>query len=349
MAGLAQLVEHQIVDLGVAGPCPASRPNFKRVEVRFRPFLLIPVFGRIGSIPEGLQYSMVLKRTNDSAVEAFSPKTGLRFLYADVSETAGELVRRHGCAPSAAIALGKILAGTGILSIDHLDFPETLAVDGVVDGRLAGFHTEVDGGGHLRGYVFESDPDTLGPPFSDPNEVYGTEANVKVTKLQSDDGAVRSQVAFSSKPALPEAVFSGFLASNGAPTRMSLVVTGTDVDLDRARGLAVQCLPNGSKNEFRRVSGFFQDGTIADTLAFDATLATLREVLGLYDLVTGPTRAIALGCTCSEQAVLASYASLPKEVLQGWIRALASQTFRCHLCGRTFVLSPETLAGLLQR
>ena len=292
---------------------------------------------------------MVLKRTNDAAVEAFSPKTGLRFLYADVSETARELARRHGYVPSAAAAFGKILAGTAILSIDHVDFPETLVVDGVVDGRLAGFHAEVDGGGHLRGYVFEHDPDTLGPPLADMNDVYGAEANVKVTKLQTDDGTVRSQVAFTSKPAIPEAVFSGFLASNGAPTRMALVATGVDADLDRVRGLAVQCLPNGSKNEFRRVSGFFKDGTVADTLAFDATLATMREVLGLYDLVTGPTRALALGCTCSEPVVLASYASLPKEVLEGWIRALEPQTFRCHLCGRTFVLSPETLARILQK
>lgn len=292
---------------------------------------------------------MVLKRTNDAAVEAFSPKTGLRFLYADVSETARELARRHGTVPSASAALGKILAGTAILSIDHLDFPETLVVDGIVDGRLAGFHAEADGGGHLRGSVFEHDPDTLGPALADMNEVYGTEAQVKVTKLQTDDGSVHSQVAFTSKPAMPEAVFSGFLASNGAPTHMALVATGMDADLDRVRGLAVQCLPNGSKNEFRRVSGFFQDGTIADTLAFDSTLATMREVLGLYDLVTGPTRALALGCTCSEPAVLASYASMPKEVLEGWIRALEPQIFRCHLCGRTFVLSPETLARILQK
>ena len=43
---------------------------------------------------------MVLARSNDAAVEALSPGARLRFLYADVSQTARRLARGHGCKKS---------------------------------------------------------------------------------------------------------------------------------------------------------------------------------------------------------------------------------------------------------
>ena len=49
---------------------------------------------------------MVRPRTNDAAVEAFCPKTRLRFLYADVSATARHLAKAHGDSPAAAAILG---------------------------------------------------------------------------------------------------------------------------------------------------------------------------------------------------------------------------------------------------
>ena len=59
---------------------------------------------------------MVLARTNDAAVEAFCPKTRLRFLYADVSGTTRRLAASHGDSPAAAAILGVTLlfAANGI-------------------------------------------------------------------------------------------------------------------------------------------------------------------------------------------------------------------------------------------
>ena len=75
----------------------------------------------------------------------------------------------------------------------------------------------------------------------------------------------------------------------------------------------------------------------------------MREVLSLDDLVTGPTRAIAFGCTCSRERVLESYASLPRDELEGMLRPLRPRVFRCHLCGRELTIAPEDLVQLLQK
>ena len=68
----------------------------------------------------------------------------------------------------------------------------------------------------------------------------------------------------------------------------------------------------------------------------------------IEDVVTGPTRAIAFGCTCSLERFLAAYARLPRETLEGMLRPLRPREERCHLCGRRYTITPEHLVKLLQ-
>ena len=107
---------------------------------------------------------MVLARTNDACLEAFSPSKRLRFLYADVSETARRLSAAHGLSAPAARLFGKALAGLGLLGVDVGEDDEILWFDADLQGPLGGFHLERDGSGHMRGHVFQTRPETLLPP-----------------------------------------------------------------------------------------------------------------------------------------------------------------------------------------
>ena len=289
---------------------------------------------------------MVMARTNDAAVEAFCPKTHLRFLYADVSETTRRLARLHGDSPAAAAVLGKVLAGTAAAGIDFNEPGERLVLSADLRGALGGWQTEIDGDGHLTGGLFEHDPESLRDAGDGADDFCGPAATAKATRL-TGDGNVRSQIAYQCKPGTPEAFFAELFAA-AVPTRVCFVSTLYDGVPDRARVLALQLVHECSRRTFKRVEKLFDDGTVADTLAFDATLPTLREVLGLPELVTGPTRAVAFGCTCSREKVLAAYASESRETLEGMLRPLRPRPFRCHLCGRVYDVTPEDLVLLLQ-
>lgn len=291
---------------------------------------------------------MVLARTNDAAVEAFCPKTRLRFLYADVSGTARRLAASHGDSPAAAAILGKVLAGTAAASIDFNEPGERLVVAADVKGPLGGWRADISGDGFLTGSLQEHDPESLrdAPKDAAAGEWCGPSAAVKSTRLRGD-GSIRSQVAFECRPGTPESVYAGLFCS-AVPTRLCLVATTFDGEPDRVRALALQLVHEGSRRAFKRVEKLFDDGTVADTLAFDATLPTLREILGVEDLVTGPTRAIAFGCTCSLDRFLAAYASLPRKTLEGMLRPLRPREERCHLCGRRYTIEPEHLVRILQ-
>ncbi|MBR1609188.1 MAG: Hsp33 family molecular chaperone HslO, partial [Kiritimatiellae bacterium] len=177
-------------------------------------------------------------------------------------------------------------------------------------------------------------------PSRDPAEktLCGPSASAKMTRFQAD-GAMRSQVVLQSKPGTPEAVYGNLLGA-ALPTCLSLVATTYRGEPDRVRALAMQTLPGGSRNDFARLEKLFDDGTLADMLAFDATLPTMREILGLSDLFTGPTRALAFGCSCSEEKAALSLASFPPSPETS---AAAPLKFRCHLCGREMEIAPEAV------
>lgn len=331
---------------------------------------------------------MVLARTNDSAVEALSPRSRIRFLYSDVSQTARRLARAHGYPLGPSRLLGKVLAGTALSGIDWIGPGDRLVVAADCEGDADGWLAEADGVGHLRGCLHSShfpeppdaDPEADAPdgtddrppspakgekdggddlrrrkqrrqpgPPPDPeiDALCGARAVAKLTRFDSD-GDVTSQISMELKPGSPELFFSRVIGA-ALPTRLCLAATVYDGELDHVRGLAMQTLPEAVPAEVRRLQRLFDDGTVLDTLCFDATLPTMRDVLGLEDLFTGPTQALTLGCRCSEEKVLDSFASRPRTVLRGMVRTGRPQVFRCHLCGRIWEVSHEQLAEMLHR
>lgn len=291
-----------------------------------------------------------MPRSNDAVVEAFSPESGVRFVYADVTGVARRLVAGHGVSAAAAPAFSRILACTALMQVDFVDPDETLVVSADLTGRLGGFHIEYDGRGFLRGAPFEPRPETLpAPRGSAGDDFFGMGSRVKVTRVRRGDGSIRSQVSMEtpkSRFSTPEFLFSELLSAS-VPSKVCTSAGEWNGVPERVRALAAQRVPGGSETVYKRISGLVEDGTLAEQLSADPTLDAMRDVLGLPDLFTGPTRAVAFGCTCSEARILEAWKALPREELEGMLKPLRPRVFRCHLCGREWEIGPGRIAGLL--
>lgn len=287
---------------------------------------------------------MVTARTNDACVEGFCPTTRLRFLYSDVSETAARLQEQHGSDQHAAEILGRALAGIALIGIDLGEQDEMISMHAETPGPIGGYLVEMTGRGELRGYTYAT---KLPPPANSENaSPYGSMARVKMTRTH-ESGRIRSQMAFNVVPAGEHDILMEFYnATLQIPTQVCLNAQVFDGRLENVRALAVQCMPDGRKSVFARISERFKDGTVQQQLEFDASTATLRELFSLPELTTGPTRALQMGCTCSQATVNAAYATYPKSVLQGMAQTGRDETFRCHLCGQTYTVSHEKLDQL---
>lgn len=293
---------------------------------------------------------MVIARTNDACVEGFCPNSRLRFLYSDVSETAATLQRQHQLEFPAASILSRALAGIALIGIDLGEQEETISLHTETDGRIGGYLVEMTGHGELRGYTYSK---IISPPAdsssTDANEPYGPIARVKVTRTH-ESGRIRSQMAFSVTPASEQEILMEFYnATLQIPTQVCIRATAFDNRIERVRALAVQQMPDGHKSDFKRIAGLFKDGTVAEQLEFDASVATLREIFNLPELTTGPTRALRFGCTCSQSVAEASFASRAKLELDGMLRTGNAQQFRCHLCGRVYTLPLDQIAEFASR
>lgn len=287
-------------------------------------------------------FIMVTARTNDACVEGFCPITRLRFLYSDVSETAALLNEQHNSDQAAAEILGRALAGIALVGIDLGEQDEMISMHTETAGPIGGYLVEMTGRGELRGYAYAR---RLPPPENnEPISPYGPMARVKMTRSH-ESGSIRSQMAFNVMPAGERDILMEFYNSTlQIPTQVCLHAHVFDGHLESVRALAVQRMPDGRKSDFARISALFKDGTVQEQLEFDASTATLREIFSLPELTTGPTRALRMGCTCSQASVDAAYASTPKDVLQGIARTGRNETFRCHLCGQTYTLTHEQIA-----
>lgn len=294
---------------------------------------------------------MVMPRSNDAVVEAFSPGSGMRFVYADVTGVARRLVAGHGISRAATPAFSRILACTALMQVDFVDEDETLVVSADLGGALGGFHVEYDGRGLMRGFPFEKFPETLAHAHAgSPDDLFGTSSRVKVTRRRRGDGSIRSQMAMETpegRAAIPEFLFSELLSA-ALPSKVCTSASEWDGVPERVRGLAVQRVPAGSEQTYKRICDLVDDGTVGEQLASDPTLDAMRDVLGLPDLFTGPTRPVAFGCTCSEERVLASWFDMPRKELEGMLRPLKPRTFRCHLCGRKIEIGPEKILAVLR-
>ncbi len=162
------------------------------------------------------------------------------------------------------------------------------------------------------------------------------------------EGGLRSQMSFSISPASEASIFMElYNASLQIPTTISLSATTINNRIDRVRALAVQRMPDARKSDFKRISSLFTDGTVTEQLEIDASLASLREIFNIPDLMTGPTRALQFGCVCSQEAADETFSSRSIPELEGLARIGTKQEFRCHMCGRVYTITPEKIDQFL--
>ncbi len=286
---------------------------------------------------------MVTKRALDGAVTGLSPSCALSFGYADVSETARELAVRHGASACASSLLAKMLAATALVSTAGSGTAALLRMSCSFDGPIGGFGAEMSGDGHLCGYVFEPSPETRRrlPENPEDSDVCGHEARVSISR-HDERGELLDGCSFAAAGNLPQAVFLGAFAVRRKPVKIAVVSSEYNGRIDRARAFMMQCERSYGAAEFKRVAALFDDGTVSELLIVDPSLPSIREVLDVPDLTTGPTRAIALGCRCADTA-LDSFASEPEPTIAAWVRADIPQFYHCVFCGAEYEFSPETI------
>ena len=274
----------------------------------------------------------------DELTIALDMPTKLAVTVADCTSAAGALARAHLSGPAASRYLAQALAGAALLGAECSAADETVTFRLDCPGPLEGFLAEATVAGTLRGYTKKKildDFDGLGVPKD--TAMLGKNGTFEV--IRSVPGSILASgavaVAFKNNNAVATGLDAYFAQSLQRRVRTAVVsAAGDDGVPTFARGLLVECPPDGDEEAFARVADVFCSGAAAKALSTAAiSVRTLLKKLGLPQAELRSTRPLSFACRCSADRASAMLAALPPEERS----ALPSVVdITCHMCGRTY-------------
>jgi molecular chaperone Hsp33 len=291
---------------------------------------------------------MIMSKTSDGRRCAFSPSQKLRVIQVEVTDSARELERSHLCGPTAGLIQAEALAGVALLGTDLTEPDETVTLGMRVTGPLVGLLVETCTEGGLRGYTQVKVMNDLDAAEElDTSAAMGDQAEVQV--IRSTPGKILASASLDVTPAsVSRSVEAYYKQSLQRQVLVQTSALAYGAFIDSARGLLVECMPDGDLATFRRIEELFTDGTILECLDAAASLETICSTLGLDDCTIEEVVPLRFACRCSVDRVQGMLSGLPTEDLQAVLEKAEPVQIFCHMCGKGFRVEPDFVRQVLE-
>jgi len=291
---------------------------------------------------------MIMSKVADSAASAFSPSARINVVYVEVTDSARELERSHLCGPTAGLIQAEALAGVALLGTELTQPDETVTLRLKASGPIGGLLVEAAADGGLRGYTQVKVMNDLDACEElDASAALGDSAEVVV--VRSLPGKILSS---GSSEVNPASVVHGIEQYYRNSLQRQVVVQISALAyggfIDGARGLMFECLPDGNRELFNRLSQFTEDGTVLECLEAAASLATICETVGLTDCTFQAAKPLRFACRCSPERVDNMLSGMPAEDLKAMIQDGVPVQIYCHMCGKGYRVEIDRLQAILQ-
>ena len=278
----------------------------------------------------------------DERIEALDTATKLAVVMCDCTSAAGELARAHLSGQTASTYLAQALAGVALLGAETSQKDETVTFRLDCPGPLEGFLVEATSAGTLRGYTKKkilNDFDGLGTPKD--AKVVGNTGTFEIIRSIPGSilgsGTVAASFVKKGVSAVAQGMDEFFTLSLQRRVRTAVVATvGDDGVPVYARGLLVECPPDGDAVAFARVVEVFDSGVVSKALAAGTVAPrTLLKKLGLAQAERRGTSSLSFACRCSAERAREMLSALSPEERATLPPAI---DVTCHMCGRTWTV-----------
>ena len=213
----------------------------------------------------------------DQLIYAFSPSKNVSLTYADVTESAKNLEKKHLSGPAAGRFLGESLVAAAILSADLGDKDEKVSVQVRVTGPVTGSVSDAGRDGNLRGYTqiklikeFDEKED------SKVSDIVGEAGEMTVirhnSRMMLDNQQIRCD-PFVFKYALARY----YNDKKNQPTGVEIVVNSQNFYINRACGLRMTRTAEGKSEDFVPMLEKLNDHTIEKALAQNVDIKAIAN------------------------------------------------------------------------
>ncbi len=286
---------------------------------------------------------MLMLKSSDLLQTGADRTAGLRWVYADVTDSTRDLARSHLCGPASELALAESLAAVALLGADLEQPEETVSFQMKTDGPIGSVLVEAAFDGALRGFPAKKIlNDFDGEAEPDIQAVFGRNSEVRI--IRSIPGRILAQSGFQlRRPRPAEAVSQYFnLALQRRGVAAIVAVPGSD-GIDRARGFFLECMPDGNDDVFASASALLGREGFSETLDAAQGAFSLCEELGMTDIVVDDPRPLRFGCRCSRDRARETLRALSPEELADMAKSGRDTDIFCHMCGKCYSFSPDEL------
>ena len=277
----------------------------------------------------------------DFLLKGLCPTTHLRVTVVEVTETAIMLSGRHLMGPTASQVLGEALAAAALLSHDAAHAEEMVTLRLQTEGPIGGLLVEAAGKGDLRGYTNTKAISALdGRVEVESAAALGSSGQVQILRSQPDK-VLNQAVLKVDPPALQTIVARFYNHSMQIPAAVAIHAHGTrEENVDGARGILVERMPDTSSADFVPVLERFHDGVIARELAAGPVpVDQIAAWLGLPDLEVVAMHPLQFGCRCSQEKIDALVKTLEVSDLTEMVEAAKPHRVTCHMCGHDYTMA----------
>jgi len=252
--------------------------------------------------------------------------------------------------PAAAVALGRLMSGIVMLSLD-LDQPgDTISAVLRCDGPLQGLTVVGEQQATVRGMVLQPVVDTH---YKQKNKIdlaasigRGTLTIIRDMRLK-EPYVGRVQLVSGE---IAEDLAAYLAISEQIPSVVSLGVLMTREGITQAGGLIVQLMPDAGDDLAGHLEERMQ--TFPDITALLAEGASPEEMLGMLldtpDLDIHDRTSCSYACPCNRDRMLANLAALGREELESLLKAPDDLELTCHFCNQRYHFQPDEVKVLLQ-
>ncbi len=292
---------------------------------------------------------MIMSKVADSLLSAFSPSAKINFIQVEVTDSARELERSHLCGPTAGLIQAEALAGVALLGSELTQPEETVTLRLRVSGPVGAVLVEAGADGGLRGYTRVKVLNDLDACEElDASAALGDWAEVQI--VRSLPGKILSSAATDVTPAsVIKGIEQYYRQSLQRQVLVQISALAYGGFIDGARGLLIECLPDGNREVFNRIARFVEDGTVLECLEASASLGTICETVGVSDCVFQKPTPLRFACRCSAERVEGMLGGMPSADLEAMILEDRPAQIFCHMCGKGYQVGVDRLQEILKK
>ncbi|WP_461205555.1 Hsp33 family molecular chaperone HslO [Clostridium sp. DL1XJH146] len=289
----------------------------------------------------------------DKLIKAVAKDGQVRILAAGTTNLVNEAVKAHGCAPTSAAALGRILTAGSLMGSMLKGEKEviTLKMDGngIAEGLVATAYADASVKGFIGNPLADLPANSIGK--LDVSGIVGKDGRLVVIRDLGLKEPYVAQVPIYSGE-IGDDIAYYFTVSEQTPSAVGVgVLVDTDLSVKAAGGIIIQMLPGAEEmladiityrlQDLGGISKFLANGkTIDDLVNFmfdDMDLKILEEIEPKFK------------CDCSREKVEKALISIGKDELQNMYDEGNEEEIKCHFCNESYKFSKDEIGELIEK